>query len=55
MLGRYRRQVLEPGGSMSANDMVRNFLGRTQNMAAFQRWLGEEFEGQFQSDKTKAM
>ena len=52
---RYRRQVLEPGGSMSANDMVRNFLGRTQNMAAFQRWLGEEFEGQFQSDKTKAM
>jgi thimet oligopeptidase len=52
---RYRRLVLEPGGSMSANDMVRNFLGRAQTMAAFQRWLGEEFEGQPQSDKSKAM
>ena len=52
---RYRRLVLEPGGSMSANDLVSNFLGRPQNMAAFQRWMGEEFEGQFQSDKTKAM
>jgi thimet oligopeptidase len=41
---RYRRMVLEPGGSMSANDLVKNFLGRPQNMAAFQRWLGEEFQ-----------
>ncbi len=41
---RYRRIVLEPGGSMSANDLVKNFLGRPQNMAAFQRWMGEEFE-----------
>ncbi len=41
---RYRRTVLEPGGSMSANDLVKNFLGRPQSMAAFQRWLGEEFE-----------
>ena len=41
---RYRRPVLEPGGSMSANELVKNFLGRPQNMAAFQRWLGEEFE-----------
>jgi thimet oligopeptidase len=40
---RYRRLVLEPGGSMSANELVKNFLGRPQNMAAFQRWLGEEF------------
>jgi thimet oligopeptidase len=48
---RYRRLVLEPGGSQSANDMVRNFLGRAQNMAAFQRWLGEEFESQPQSKK----
>jgi Zn-dependent oligopeptidase len=40
---RYRRTVLEPGGSMSANDLVLHFLGRPQNMAAFQRWLGEEF------------
>jgi thimet oligopeptidase len=41
---RYRRTVLEPGGSMSANDLVKNFLGRPQNMTAFKRWLGEEFE-----------
>ncbi len=40
---RYRRVVLEPGGSMSANDLVKNFLGRPQNLVAFQRWLGEEF------------
>jgi thimet oligopeptidase len=41
---RYRRGVLEPGGSVSANDLVKNFLGREQNMAAFQKWMGEEFE-----------
>jgi thimet oligopeptidase len=41
---RYRRVVLEPGGSMSANDLVKNFLGRPQNMNAFQSWIGEEFE-----------
>jgi len=40
---RYRRQVLEPGGSVSANTLVRNFLGRPQNMTAFQHWMGEEF------------
>jgi thimet oligopeptidase len=42
---KYRRVVLEPGGSMSANDLVKNFLGRPQNMAALQKWMGEEFEG----------
>jgi len=42
---KYRRVVLEPGGSMSANDLVKNFLGRPQNMTAFQHWLGEEFDG----------
>jgi thimet oligopeptidase len=41
---RYRRVVLEPGGSMSANDLVKNFLGRPQNMTAFQQWMGEEFQ-----------
>lgn len=41
---RYRRTVLEPGGSMPAADLVKNFLGRPQNMDAFQRWLGQEFE-----------
>ena len=42
---RYRQVVLEPGGSASASDLVKNFLGRPQNMTAFQRWMGEEFEG----------
>jgi thimet oligopeptidase len=40
---RYRRQVLEPGGSVSANNLVANFLGRPQNIEAFKKWLGEEF------------
>jgi thimet oligopeptidase len=40
---RYRRVVLEPGGSVSANDLVKNFLGRPQNMAALQHWMAEEF------------
>ena len=43
---RYRRAVLEPGGSVPANDLVKNFLGRPQNMAAFQKWMAEEFEGE---------
>jgi thimet oligopeptidase len=40
---RYRKTVLEPGGSMSANDLVRNFLGRPQNTRAMSLWIGEEF------------
>ncbi len=40
---RYRRTVLEPGGSMPANELVKNFLGRPQNIGAFEKWLGEEF------------
>jgi thimet oligopeptidase len=40
---RYRRVVLEPGGSMSANDLVKNFLGRPQNITALQHWMAEEF------------
>jgi len=41
---RYRRIVLEPGGAKSANDLVKNFLGRPQQITAFQHWLSEEFE-----------
>src|SRR6266853_2132460 len=41
---RYRHTVLQPGGSVSANTLVKNFLGREQNMDAFQKWMGEEFE-----------
>jgi len=40
---RYRHLVLEPGGSMSANDLVKAFLGRAQNTAAFKRWMSAEF------------
>jgi thimet oligopeptidase len=42
---RYRRTVLEPGGSMSANDLVKNFLGRPQSYEAFRAWMNEEFAG----------
>ena len=42
---RYRRVVLEPGGSMSANDLVKNFLGRPQTSDALKTWMGEEFAG----------
>jgi len=35
--------VLEPGGSVSANDLVKNFLGRPQSMGALQRWMAAEF------------
>jgi thimet oligopeptidase len=41
---KYRRIVLEPGGSMSANNLVKNFLGRPTNMTALQKWMAEEFE-----------
>ena len=41
---RYRKIVLEPGGSMSANDLVCNFLGRPQNLEAYRKWLQEEFQ-----------
>jgi thimet oligopeptidase len=42
---RYRQHVLEPGGSMSANDLVKGFLGRAQNMTAFKAWMSEQFAG----------
>jgi thimet oligopeptidase len=41
---KYRRVVLEPGGSMSANDLVKNFLGRPQSITALQHWMAEEFD-----------
>jgi Zn-dependent oligopeptidase len=42
---KYRHEVLEPGGSVSANTLVKDFLGRAQNMDAFQHWMAEEFAG----------
>jgi thimet oligopeptidase len=49
---RYRLLVLAPGGSMSANDLVKNFLGRPQNTVAFQQWIGEEFQTAPQKKET---
>jgi thimet oligopeptidase len=41
---RYRHDVLEPGGSESANSAVRHFLNRPVTMDAFKKWLGEQFQ-----------
>jgi thimet oligopeptidase len=41
---RYRKTVLEPGGSVPGKEIVRQFLGREQSLDAFTRWIGEEFE-----------
>lgn len=42
---RYRKAVLEQGGSKPGRDMVRDFLGRDEDFSAITRWLSEEFEG----------
>src|SRR5580704_17038348 len=45
---RHQRRHRQPGAGAGwvdvANDLVKNFLGRPQNMAAFQKWMGEKFE-----------
>ncbi|MGE5055648.1 MAG: M3 family metallopeptidase [Acidobacteriota bacterium] len=48
---RYRKLVLEPGGSTSANNLVKDFLGRPQNMVALQKWMAEEFQNVGESAK----
>jgi thimet oligopeptidase len=42
---RYRKTVLEQGGSKPGRQMVRDFLGRDEEFDAFSRWLNEEFQG----------
>jgi len=42
---RYRKAVLEQGGSKPGREMVRDFLGRDEEYAAFSEWLNEEFAG----------
>jgi thimet oligopeptidase len=41
---RYRKLVLEQGGSKPGRQMVREFLGRDEEFSAFSNWLNEEFE-----------
>ena len=36
---RYRRQVLEPGGTKDAEDLIEGFLGRPYGFESFSRWL----------------
>jgi Zn-dependent oligopeptidase len=43
---RYRKAVLEQGGSKPGREMVRDFLGRDEKFEAFTKWLNEEFEEQ---------
>jgi thimet oligopeptidase len=40
---RYRKTVLEQGGSKPGKELVRDFLGRDEEFAAFSKWLNEEF------------
>lgn len=40
---RYRRTVLEPGASRPAAELVKDFLGRPQNLDALKHWINEEF------------
>ncbi len=47
---RYRKEVLEPGGSQPGETLVRNFLHRPQSLEAFQAWMNEEFAGEKVAD-----
>jgi thimet oligopeptidase len=42
---RYRKAILEPGGSKPGTRLIEDFLGRQQKMDAFAEWVGEEFAG----------
>jgi thimet oligopeptidase len=50
---RYRKLVLEQGGSKPGREMVRDFLGRDEEFAAFSKWLNEEFDNQLISATAK--
>jgi len=41
---KYRRTVLDPGGSLPGKDIVQHFLGRPQSTTAFTQWMNEEFQ-----------
>ncbi len=40
---RYRKEVLEPGGSQPGETLVQNFLHRAQSLDGFEAWMNEEF------------
>jgi thimet oligopeptidase len=41
---RYRRTVLERGATMPATELVKNFLGRPQDIGPLRNWINEEFK-----------
>src|SRR5262245_36065347 len=41
---KYRKAVLEPGGARSANDLIKDFLGRPQSMDALKKWINRSLE-----------
>ena len=41
---RYRRAVLEPGAGKPAAELVKDFLGRPQQMNAIKEWMNQEFQ-----------
>ncbi|MDR5730250.1 MAG: M3 family metallopeptidase [Terriglobia bacterium] len=41
---RYRRTVLEPGATKPASELVKDFLGRPQNIDALKAWMSVEFQ-----------
>ncbi|MFZ0662989.1 MAG: M3 family metallopeptidase [Acidobacteriaceae bacterium] len=41
---KYRRTVLDPGGSQPGKEIVQRFLGRPQSTEPFTNWIGEEFQ-----------
>jgi len=43
---KYRKAVIEQGGSRPGRQMVRDFLGRDEEFSAFTNWLNEEFEAE---------
>ncbi|MGC9225145.1 MAG: M3 family metallopeptidase [Terracidiphilus sp.] len=51
---RYRRLVLEQGGSKPGRDLVRDFLGRGEEFQAFSAWLNEEFEEKATGNREQA-
>jgi thimet oligopeptidase len=48
---RYRKTVLEQGGSKPGRELVRDFLGREEEFQAFSNWLNEEFETELLAPK----